>query len=84
MDGISPTGTRKEIFTQIPMEADADIVYGAIYYEDPIRGKEHYSRFMLRIATSRDIPGEGLTRLDVDQRVSRENWTWDYRRDQQA
>lgn len=84
MDGISPTGGRKNIFTQIPMEADADIVYGAVYYEDPIRGKPHYSRFLLRIAPTRDIPGEGLTRLDVDERVSRKYWSWDYQKDQQV
>jgi hypothetical protein len=81
MDGISPTGARKRIFTQIPMPPNTDIVFGAVWYEDPIRGEEHFSRFMLRINATRDIPGEGLTRLNVEG-VSREYWTWDYRRDQ--
>lgn len=76
MDGISPTGARKNIFTQIPMEADADVVYGAVWYRDPILHKTYRSRFLLRIAPTRDIRGEGLTRLDVDERVNSEYWKW--------
>jgi hypothetical protein len=83
MDGISPTGARKNIFTQIPLEADADVVYGAVWYRDPILGKEHYSRFLLRIAPTRDIRGEGLTRLDVEG-VSEDYWKWDYQKDRPA
>jgi len=41
MDGISPTGGRKNVFTRIPIEPDADIVFGAVYYRDPILGEEH-------------------------------------------
>jgi hypothetical protein len=51
---------------------------------DPILGKPHHSRFLLRIAAARDIPGHGLTRLDVDKKVSKDYWSWDYDRDQQA
>ena len=83
IDGISPTGARKSIHTQIAMPSGADVVYGAIYYEDPILGIEHYSRFILRINATRDIPGHGLTRLDVDG-VSRNYWSWDYRENQQS
>lgn len=78
IDGISPAGARKNIFTQIPKEEGADVVFGAVWYKDPILGKEeHHSRFILRIAPRRDIPGEGLTRLDVKD-VSDEYWSWDY------
>jgi hypothetical protein len=76
MDGISPTGARKEIFTQIPLETDADVVYGAVWYRDPILKKTYRSRFLLRIAPTRDIRGEGLTRLDVDRRLSSVYWQW--------
>ena len=79
IDGISPTGGRKNIFPQIPKPTDADAVYGAIWYEDPIRSIEHHSRFILRIAPRRDIPGEGLTRLDAEG-VSEEYWSWDYKK----
>jgi len=79
IDGISPTGGRKKIFTQILKPPDDDVVYGAVWYEDPILGEEHHSRFILRIAPWRDIPNEGLTRLDVEG-VSDEYWSWDYQR----
>jgi hypothetical protein len=84
MDGISPGGARKNIFTQIPIESDADIVFGAVYYRDAILGDEHDSRFLLRIAPSRDIPGEGLTRLDGVKDVSEKYWDWDYPNKEQA
>jgi hypothetical protein len=71
IDGFSPAGARKKIYTQIPMCPDADAVYGTVWYEDPILGIEHFSRFILRINATRDIPKEGLTRLDVEG-VSRE------------
>jgi len=77
IEGLSAMGARKNIFTQIPIEKDADIVFGAVWYEDPILVKEHYSRFILRIAPHRDIPGHGLTRLDVEG-VSNDYWSWDY------
>jgi hypothetical protein len=77
IDGFSPTGARKKIYTQITKCPDADVVFGAVWYEDPILGIEHYSRFILRINSTRDIPGEGLTRLDV-KGVSRDYWSWDY------
>jgi hypothetical protein len=54
------------------------VIFGAVWYEDPILNKEHHSRFILRIAPYRDIPGEGLTRLDVEG-VSDEYWSWDYK-----
>jgi hypothetical protein len=82
IDGFSPTGARKKIYTQIPRCPDADAVYGAVWYEDPILGIEHYSRFILRINETRDIPDEGLTRLDVED-VSREYWSWDYPKKEQ-
>lgn len=64
VDGLSPLGARKNIFTQLEKPADADAVYGAVDYRD-VWGGEHRSRFLLRIAGSRDIPGHGITRLDV-------------------
>lgn len=79
IDGISPAGARKSIYTQIPMENDADVVFGAVWYEDPILGNPHHSRFILRIAPTRDIRNEGLTRLDVEG-VSSEYWSWDYQK----
>lgn len=78
IDGISPQGGRKQIFTKIPIPKDADVVFGAVWYDDPILGGEHHSRFILRINSTRDIPGHGLTRLDVDG-VNRKYWDWDYR-----
>jgi hypothetical protein len=59
VDGISPTGARKKIYTDVKREAAADAVYGAIWYKD-IWGKGHRSRFVLRIAEKRDIEGGGL------------------------
>jgi hypothetical protein len=76
IDGISPGGARKEIFTQIPLKAGADVVFGAVWYDDPILGGEHHSRFILRVAPRRDIPGHGLTRLDVEG-VSSDYWSSD-------
>jgi hypothetical protein len=58
------------------MKVGADVVYGAVWYRDPILKKMYRSRFLLRIAPTRDIRGEGLTRLDVDKRVSSEYWKW--------
>jgi hypothetical protein len=58
IDGLSPTGARKKIYTQIPMPPGADAVYGAIYYQDPILGIEHFSRFILRIAPTREVAPE--------------------------
>jgi hypothetical protein len=84
MDGISPAGARKNIFTQISIEPDKDVIYGAVYYRDPILGEDHHSRFLLRIAPSRDIPNEGLTRLDGVKDVSEEYWSWDYKRKAQT
>ena len=82
IEGLSATGARKNIFTQIPKEPDADILFGAVWYEDPILNEEHYSRFILRINATRDIPGHGLTRLDVDG-VSKEYWSSDYQKKEQ-
>jgi hypothetical protein len=76
IDGISPQGARKMIRTQRKRPPGDDIVFGAIYYRD-IFNKPHHSRFILRIASSRDIPREGLTRLDIDRRVSELYWSWD-------
>ena len=84
MDGISPTGARKNVFTRIPIEPNADIVFGAVYYRDPILGEEHDSRFLLRIAPSRDIPGYGITRLDGVKDVSEDYWSWDYKKNKQS
>ena len=80
MDGISPGGARKNVFTGISIEPDKDVIYGAVYYRDAILGDEHDSRFLLRIAPSRDIPGEGLTRLDGVKDVSEKYWDWDYKK----
>ena len=76
MDGISPEGVGN--FTGISIEPDKDVVYGAVYYRDAILGDEHDSRFLLRIAPSREDPGEGLTRLDCVKDVSEKYWDWDY------
>jgi hypothetical protein len=76
IDGLSPQGARKVIRTKIEKTQGDDAVYGAVWYED-IWGDEHFSRFILRIAETRDIPKEGLTRLDV-KCVSRDYWSWDY------
>jgi hypothetical protein len=84
MDGISPGGARKNIFTQISIEPEKDVIYGAVYYRDPILGEDHHSRFLLRIAPSRDIPGEGITRLDGVKDVSEEYWSWDYKKKAQT
>lgn len=83
MDGISPTGARKYVFTNIPIEPGADVIYGAVYYRDPILGDDHDSRFLLRIAPSWDIPGHGITRLDGVKDVSEGYWSWDYQRNKQ-
>lgn len=83
IEGISPRGARKNVFTQTPMKEDADVVFGAVYYDDPILGEEHHTRFILRIAPTRDIPGHGLTRLDVAG-VNRGYWSWDYDPKKQA
>jgi hypothetical protein len=80
MDGISPTGARKYVFTHIPIEPSADVIYGAVYYRDPIHGKEHHSHFLLRIASSWDIPGHGITRLDRVKEVHEDYWSWDHRK----
>jgi hypothetical protein len=82
IDGISPQGGRKEIRTQREKASDDDVVFGAIYYSDIFR-RPHHSRFILRIARWRDIPGEGLTRLDVEG-VSSEYWSWDIPKNEQA
>jgi hypothetical protein len=81
IDGISPQGARKEIRTQRKKLCDDDVVFGAIFYRD-IFDRPHYSRFILRIAPWRDIPGEGLTRLDVEN-VSSEYWSWDIPKSEQ-
>lgn len=76
-DGVSPTGARKKIYTDIERkDPNDDAVYGAVWYED-VWGEPHMSRFILRIAKTRDIEGEGLTRLDVS-RVSKDYSSWDH------
>jgi hypothetical protein len=82
IDGISPQGARKEIRTQRRKPCADDVVFGAIYYRD-IFDMPHHSRFILRIAPCRDVPGEGLTRLDVEG-VSRDYWSWDIPKNEQA
>jgi hypothetical protein len=82
IDGISPQGARKEIRTQRQKSGDDDVVFGAVYYRD-IFDRPHHSRFILRIAPWREIPGEGLTRLDV-KGVSTEYWSWDIPKNEQA
>ena len=84
MDGISPTGARKYVFTNIPIKPDKDVIYGAVYYRDPILGEDHHSRFLLRIAPSWDIPGNGITRLDGVKGVSEDYWSWDYEKKAQS
>lgn len=75
IDGISPNGARKEIPTQIEKPPGATLVFGAVWYRD-IFGAAHCSRFILRIADTRDIPGHGLTRLDIPG-VHGDYWKWD-------
>jgi hypothetical protein len=82
IDGISPQGARKVIRTQRKKPCGEDAVFGAIYYRD-IFDRPHHSRFILRIALWRDIPGEGLTRLDV-KNVSSEYWSWDIPKNEQT
>jgi hypothetical protein len=82
IDGISPQGARKVIRTQRKKPCGDDVVFGAIYYRD-IFNRPHRSRFILRIAPSRDIPREGLTRLDVEG-VSDEYWSWDIPENEQT
>lgn len=74
IDGISPDGARKQIPTGIGKPPDADVVFGAVWYRD-VWGQEHVSRFLLRIAATRDIPNHGLTRLDAEG-VSADYWSW--------
>jgi hypothetical protein len=77
VDGVSPTGARKKIFTEIERkDVNDDVVFGAVWYED-VWGDPHFSRFILRIAEKRNIEGEGLTRLDV-RGVSKDYSSWDY------
>jgi hypothetical protein len=80
MDGISPNGARKQIFTKIFIKPGKDVIYGAVYYRDAILGKYYKTRFLLRIESSRDIPGYGLTRLDRVEDVHEAYWDWDYPR----
>ena len=77
VDGVSPQGGRRKIFTKIEREKlSDDAVFGAVWYED-VWGDEHPSRFILRIAETNDIKGEGLTRLDV-RGVGKDYSDWDY------
>jgi len=75
IDGLSPLGARKVVRTSVSNPPGCDVVFGAVWYED-IFGDAHYSRFILRIATVRDIPNEGLTRLDIEG-VSPRYWERD-------
>lgn len=78
VDGVSPGGGRRRIFTKIERKdpANHDIVFGAVWYDD-VWGDGHRSRFILRISDTNDIKGEGLTRLDV-RGVSDCYSDWDY------
>jgi hypothetical protein len=76
MDGISAHGKRKIIRTERERCYGADMVYGAIFYQDVFKDR-YCSRFLLRVAPWLDIPKEGLTRLDVDTGVSSKYWSWD-------
>ena len=77
IESLSPQGGRREIQTEIEKEGEMDIVFGCVWYED-IWGGKYSSRFILRIAATRDIPGHGLTRLSGIEGVSSDYWKWEY------
>jgi hypothetical protein len=77
IESLSPQGARKEIPLQIEKECGMDIVFGCVWYED-IWGGKYSSRFILRIAATRDVPGHGLTRLSGIEGVSSDYWKWEY------
>ena len=64
-DGVSPNGGRRQLPTSIVLPRGFDAVLGAVWYHDVFGGGERVAPFVLRIAARRDIPGHGLTRLDV-------------------
>jgi hypothetical protein len=77
IESLSPQGARKQIPLQIEKECGMDIVFGCVWYED-IWGGKYSSRFILRIAATRDVPGHGLTRLSGIEGVSSDYWKWEY------
>jgi hypothetical protein len=83
IDSLSPMGARKIVRTQIEKPKDADIIFGCVWYEDIWRAK-YSSRFILRIAATRDIPKEGLTRLSGLEGVSSDYWKWEYPKKEHA
>jgi hypothetical protein len=64
-DSISPGATPKTVGTVPVTNPNADIVYGAFYYEDIWRERVHRFRFILSIS-QHPTTGVWRTRPDVD------------------
>jgi hypothetical protein len=75
-DHVSPGDTQKMVGTVPVTNPNADVVFGAFYYEDIWQERVHEFRFILSIG--QDASGRWRTRSDVDvSRLPRGYQAWD-------